>query len=389
MTEAANLLKEQAIFDPQGDWEAFTHQIPARWAVVLLADQQMRPVQLLCVKNLRACLRRRLGNEEPIAPSRKTDYRQIVRHILWRRVDSAFEADWIYYEAARLLFPKTYQGMVGFRPAWFLHVDPEAQFPRYVKTIDLSPRPGLLLGPVEDKHAAARLIELIEDCFDLCRYYQILVQAPAGRACAYKEMGKCPAPCDGSISMHQYHRMIDLSISALLDPGDLVRQHTARMQQAAAELRFETAAKIKAYIGQLEQLPTGPYRYVRKLSDFAFVSLQRGSSTGAVQVFLILPGRIQPIATLLPRADRPGDLLRTILALAEEPSSPLDSSAAERIGVVCHHLFASAARSGGVFIPMTELSEPRLSKALAEIRKQKPPPETEGEGVIKELQAME
>src|SRR5581483_10017688 len=120
------------------------------------------PIQLLCVKNLRYSLKRRLGGEETIGPSRRVNYREIVRRIYWRRVDSAFEADWLYYEAARELFPQTYKGMTGFRPAWFVHVNPETNFPRYVKTIDLTKR-GVYLGPVEDKHAAARLIELAED----------------------------------------------------------------------------------------------------------------------------------------------------------------------------------------------------------------------------------
>src|SRR5439155_16195446 len=119
----------------------------------------------------------------------------------WRRVDSAFEADVVYLAAARELFPRTYRGMIGFRPAWFVHVNPEHNFPRYVKTIDATTRAGLLLGPLEDKHDAARLIEIIEDSFDLCRYYHVLVEAPNAMACAYTQMGKCPAPCDGSISM--------------------------------------------------------------------------------------------------------------------------------------------------------------------------------------------
>src|SRR5207244_13517095 len=141
------------------------------------------------------------------APTLTSTYREVVRKIYWKRVDSGFEADWVYYEAARQLFPDSYRGMVGFRPACFIHVNPETNFPRYTKTIDLAKR-GELLGPIEDKHAAGTLIELVEDAFDLCRYYNILVQAPHGRACAYKEMGKCPAPCDGSIDMDQYRLMI-------------------------------------------------------------------------------------------------------------------------------------------------------------------------------------
>src|SRR3954451_11165654 len=212
MTESGTIFESRVDFDPAGDFEAFLRQAPAKWAVYLLTDADGRPVQLLCVKNLRYSLKRRLGpSDENATPSKRVDYRDFVRQVYWRRVDSAFEADWVYYEAARRVFPRTYQGMVGFRPAWFVHVNPEARFPRYTKTTDLTIKSGLLIGPVEDKHAAARLMQLAEDSFDLCRYYQVLVEAPHGRACAYKEMGKCPAPCDGSISMEQYRRLVGWS----------------------------------------------------------------------------------------------------------------------------------------------------------------------------------
>ena len=160
-------------------------------------------------ENLRYSLKRRLSGGQTISLSKRVSYRDVVRQIRWWTVDSPFEADWIYYEIARQVFPESYQGMVGFRPAWFVHVDPAAQFPRYVKTIDLSQPAGTYLGPAEDKHAAQRLIELLQDSFELCRYYNLLVDAPHGRACAYEEMGKCPAPCDGSISMQQYRQSID------------------------------------------------------------------------------------------------------------------------------------------------------------------------------------
>src|SRR4051812_222786 len=254
-------------FDPAGDFEAFLKQVPAKWVVYLLADADDRAVQLLCVKNLRNSLKRRLGTDEaagPSKPSKRVDYRDLVRRIHWRRVDSAFEADWVYYEAARLLFPRTYQGMVGFRPAWFVHVNPDANFPRYTKTIDLTTKTGMLLGPVEDKHAAARLIQLAEDGFDLCRYYNVLVEAPAGKACAYKEMGRCPAPCDGTISMPQYRRLVQWSAETLVDPDPFRQEQTRRMQQAAAELRFESAAKVKAFIDSLAPLGKGPLRHVRR-----------------------------------------------------------------------------------------------------------------------------
>src|SRR5256885_1820097 len=104
---------------------------------------------------------------------------------------------------------------------------------------------GMVIGPLEDKHAAARLIQLVEDSFDLCRYYNILVESPNTKACAYKEMGKCPAPCDGTISMDEYRRGIERSAQVLIRPEDFLTEQDARMQKLAGELQFEQAAKVK------------------------------------------------------------------------------------------------------------------------------------------------
>jgi excinuclease UvrABC nuclease subunit len=387
MPEIPSFFDRHATFEPGGDFEAFLRQVPARWVVYLLADADDRPVQLLCVKNLRYSLKRRLGPEQEAAgPSKRVDYREIVRRIHWRRVDSAFEADWLYYEAARLVFPQTYAGMVGFRPAWFVHVNPDHPFPRYVKTIDLS-KPGLPIGPLEDKHAAAGLIEIAEDAFDLCRYYNVLVEAPAGRACAYKEMGKCPAPCDGSISMEQYRGMVEWSARGVVDPATLVRDHTRRMQQAAAELRFETAAKIKALIDRLSQLGKGPYRHVALLKDFRYLSLQHGPREGTARVFVITPGAIEEIAGLIAEPVKPGELLRLALERAAgERAEPLDQTQAERVGIVTHHLFSAKHR--GVFLRLDTIDEKAVVKGFKELRKQTPQEEIEGEGVMKELQAL-
>lgn len=392
MSSCVSIFPNVVSFDPAADFEAFLRSVPAKHVVYLLADEADRPVQLLCVKNLRYSLKRRLGTDEQVAEqsgrllNKRVNYRELVRRVYWIRVDSTFEADWLYLEAARACFPAVYGNMVGFRPAWFVHVDPEEQFPRYVRTTTLSTPRGELLGPLEDKGDAAKLIELLEDAFDLCRYYNILQQAPHGKACAYKEMGKCPAPCDNSISLEQYRRMIELSLRALIDPGDLVREHTRRMQAAAKELQFEVAGKIKQYIDQLSQIGKGPFRYVKPLREFQFVSLQQGPSAGSAKVFLITPGRIEPIATVLNAGDACGEVLGAILKRAEAfGHTPIDKAGEERMAVVASHLFAPRGK-GGSFIPLHDVSAELLQKACKELVKTRAPEsEVDDEGIVKEL----
>ena len=216
----------------------------------------------------------------------------------------------------------------------------------------------------------------------------MLVESPRGRPCAYKEMGKCPAPCDGTIGMDQYRRMIEMSLATLVDPAFTIRAHEQRMAAAAKELKFEIAAKIKQYIDSLAQLGKGPYRYARPMKEFNFLSLQRGPREGTAKVFLITPGRIEKILGLPLEPIRPAEVLRVAFALAQErTATAVDAIGAERIGVVAHHLFLAKA-THGVFLPLDKVDEKSLVKAYRDLLKQKPQETAEGEGVMKELQAL-
>lgn len=392
MVNLPNHLPDSIEFSPDEDFEQFIRRVPAKGAVYLLADASDKPVQLLCVRNLRNSLKRRLGSEENLGPTRQVNYREFVRCIHWRRVDSAFEADWIYCEAARDIFPQCYKAMLGFRPAWFVHVDPNANFPRYTKTVDLSPRTGIFLGPLVDKHAAARWIELIEDTFDLCRFHHILLESPHAKPCAYKEMGKCPAPCDGSISMGQYRLMIEWSLSVILQPAPFIDAQTQRMQQAASELRFESAQKIKAFIGRLSELGNGAFRQVRRLSDFRFIVLQRGPREKTAKVFLVTLGQIQEILGLIAEPLRSHELMAEITQAIEKESLSEETSTSELgidlIGVVAQHLF-NVKQNRDMFLPLEWFDERSLIKAYRDLQKHKIPNESDDEeGLVKELQSL-
>ncbi len=385
----SDLFDRHAAFDPAGEFESFLKQIPAKWAIYLMADADNRPVQLLSVKNLRYSLKRRLGGrgEDDVGLSKRIDYRDLIRHVHWRRVDSAFEADVVYLQAARETFPQTYRGMTGFRPAWFVHVNPRTDHPRYTRTIEPTHTTGVYLGPLEDKHAAQKLVHLAESLFDLCRDYSILTQSPHAGPCAWKQMDKCVGPCDGTVSLDAYRELVAHSASVLSDPHDHVREQTRRMQQAAAELHFETAEKIKAYVEQLSQLGKGSFRHVRPLQDYTYVALQRGPRANAAKVFLITPGRAEELAGLIAEPTKASDLLRLILESTAARGPALDPSGIEVMGIVAHHLFQAKAVHG-VFLPLADIDEKSLAKGFRDLQKQKQQEPTEGEGILKELQAM-
>lgn len=326
------LLGEQVAFDPQDNFDAFLQSVPGRWAVYLLSDAEGRPFQLLSVKNLRASLANRLCEHPVDEKTRSIPYRQVVRNISYRRVDSTAEAEWLYARAAKELFPDTYRKLIANWEPWFVQLDPEARFPRWIVTghVDWNLR-VTTFGPISTKEKAQKWVEAVEDAFDLCRYHHILVQAPAGQACAYKQMHKCPAPCDGSISMPMYHLMIDESVRAI-SSGSPAGPHEERMRQAASALQYELAGKIKQYAQQLKGLSTGAYEQVRPVSTMSYVAVLRGSKAKAWKLMTLSPSRVDLLGEWSVEAE-----LQSLLANAQRGDA-WDDESHERLTFMCRQI---------------------------------------------------
>ena len=280
----------QLDLDPARPLDVSLKAVPAKWAVYLMSDADDRPVQMLCVKNLRASLKRRLNEPVEAGPSKRVDYRDLVRRVRWKRVDNPLESDLAFLDVARIVFPDSWKKIVTRRAVWWLHIDPDEPHPRWRVTEEPCCDCGYTFGPIQEKGQASRLVEKLEDLFDLCRYHNVLVQAPAGVPCAYKDMGKCPAPCDGSVSMQQYRALIDWAVQSLAHPSGEIDQQIERMQAAARDMKFELAGKIKQFIEGLKSLTATDWRFVRPAGRFAFVSLQAGPAKGKVKLIHVTLG---------------------------------------------------------------------------------------------------
>ena len=388
-------LEHELSFAPEESLEEFLARIPAAWAVCLLSDARQRPVQLLCVKNLRASLKRRLGfepGEDASVSSRRIDLRGVVRQVGWTRVDSSFEQDVVYLEIARQAFPDQYTGVLGFRPAWWIHVQPEVDRPRFARTIEPGQTPGRCFGPIPDGSTAERLVRTVEDLFDLCRDPAALTAAPAG-PCQWKQMGKCVGPCDGTVSLPAYRALVDHAAEVIADVPRALEGHELRMRHAAAALHFETAGRIKAFIEKLSALRDGPFRYLRPIEQFRFLAVMPGRARHTAKLLAITPGRVDPLLCLCqkPSSEACDEVLRLGLAALAEPAMPIDTAVQrEWLSLVTDHLFPSR-RTPGVFIPIEDIDEGSVTAALVEVngkRVSAEPALEEDEGEVRGLQAF-
>ena len=133
MTSLADILPNRAILHTDADAVAVVRDVPTRRAVCLLLDAEDRPVQVLAWANPRVGMKRRLAEPVEGEKTRRVNYGELVRNVLWRAVDSEFESDVVHAAVVRAAFPARAGELLRFAQPWFLHVDPAAEFPRWTR----------------------------------------------------------------------------------------------------------------------------------------------------------------------------------------------------------------------------------------------------------------
>ncbi|NNM87541.1 MAG: hypothetical protein HKL95_03380 [Phycisphaerae bacterium] len=352
--------------------------VPAKPAVYALLDHAGRPILLSSTANLpMALLRRCLLPSAEEFHRRRTNYRQITRWVEYRRVSSTFAANLWFLRAARLLYPDRYRKMLAWKMAWGIVVDLETEFPQLLAVSAAREPTGQWLGPFPDAVSARQAIHVLEDTFDLCRYYEVLREAPHGKPCAYKQMGKCPAPCDGSTTMAEYRRSVRMAVEFLVGSeatsdsdgmaAAAIRQtwHQAQqvqMRTAAAKLNFLAAARIKARINATASLSGEKLAHVQRLSRLKFLILQPGGTPSWIEPFFFQAGKIavgEPV--------RKKQVHRVLAHWCNQINAPRpiqDGSSddpADTVSLLCYHLLRS--RDSGLYIAA---DEPLQAQTLAD-----------------------
>jgi hypothetical protein len=252
--------------------------LPTHGGVYLIADRDDRPILLACGEDLRRIVVHRFAAPPPEAKTKRANLAEIAGRIYWRDTFSRFETAYAHWQVARSLNPKGYRREIAFGPAWFLRVDPGERTPRFEPMKEFAADTARYFGPFATRRDADERVHLLEDVFDLCRYHPVLELAPHGQTCAYFEMGRCPAPCNGSIPLETYRRTIVKAAAFVAGDHEprLAALHGA-MQSAAGELAFEKAATIRQIIERARGAVRRPeYLHVADLSACCWLIVQRG-----------------------------------------------------------------------------------------------------------------
>ncbi len=340
--------------------------IPAKRGVFLLLADSDRPIVLLPAADIRARLRNRMRNPDAEERRHIPNLQEITRKVLWKLTHGHFETDLEFLKLAKQVWPDEYTSLLAYKPAWFVHVDAESEFPYFQRTRDAFSKAGLCVGPFSGAQSAERFVEMLNDAFNLCRDPQCLRKSPHGQRCAYAEMDRCLCPCDGSISMAEYRRVV--AGAAAFAAGDRAEARGAiveKMQQASKKLEFERAAGLKVRLDRLAEFDKEAFRHVAPADKFRFIFVQSGANHQQAKIFLVDRGFVESVKPLdfpLKKAQLRQVIRRMARFIGEHHS--FGEAELWTAGLVSHYLFAGPERSGLIIHWSDELTEDVLSDSV-------------------------
>ncbi|NUP99304.1 MAG: excinuclease ABC subunit C, partial [Armatimonadetes bacterium] len=131
-------------------------------------------------------------------------------------------------------------------------------FPRLVECRDIQDDGGRYFGPYVDAGAMRQTDKLLRRLFKLRSCTFDLTGEAQMRPCLDYHIGLCQAPCAGLVPLEQYQAQAAAAGDFLRgQTGDVLDRLQDEMEQAAEQLEFEQAAKIRDVITDARKVIAG------------------------------------------------------------------------------------------------------------------------------------
>jgi len=268
--------------------------VPEQPGCYLFSDGSGRVLYVGKARSLRARLASYFGAWEGIA-ERTRAMLESARHVEWMVVDT---------EAAALHLEWTL--IQRHRPRYNIQFRDDKSYPELVLTTsEAVPRARVQRGPVS---AGDRRFGPYVSASDIRQTLDLLLRVfpvrtcsdgvyerarRSDRACLLHHIGRCAAPCTGAVSHEEHRELVDRLATFLEGRTEQVLVDLAqRMQTAAEEQRYETAARLRDQLEAARRATARQQVVWPEDEDLDALAVHEDDLEAAVHVFMVRGGRL-------------------------------------------------------------------------------------------------
>jgi excinuclease ABC subunit C len=174
----------------------------------------------------------------------------------------------------------------------YLKIDLDEDWPRVHITRSLKENGGRYFGPFASAKSIRQTLKLLKGIFPFrsCTR-QITGEDP--RPCLEYDIGHCLAPCIGQTSRAEYDQVIKQLILFMEGKQErVVKQLENRMNQAAENMDFEKAARLRDQIQAVEEVVEGQRIAAKTKGEQDVIAFKEDRDRAYVQVFFIRNGKL-------------------------------------------------------------------------------------------------
>ncbi|OIK23313.1 excinuclease ABC subunit UvrC [Streptomyces malaysiense] len=270
-------------------------EIPDTPGVYRFRDEHRRVIYVGKAKSLRQRLANYFQDLANLHPRTRTMV-TTAASVEWTVVSTEVEALQLEYSWIKEYDPRFNVKYRDDKSYPYLAVTMNEEFPR-VQVMRGHKKKGVrYFGPYGHAWAIRDTVDLLLRVFPVrtCSAGVFKNAARTGRPCLLGYIGKCSAPCVGRISPEDHRDLADEFCDFMAGrTGTYLRRLEKRMTEAAEDMEYERAARLRDDIGALKKAMEKSAVVLADATDADLVAVAEDELEAAVQIFHVRGGRVR------------------------------------------------------------------------------------------------
>ncbi|MFJ8000653.1 excinuclease ABC subunit UvrC [Streptomyces sp. NPDC096310] len=270
-------------------------QIPDSPGVYKFRDEHRRVIYVGKAKSLRQRLASYFQDLAGLHPRTRTMV-TTAASVEWTVVSTEVEALQLEYSWIKEFDPRFNVKYRDDKSYPSLAVTLNEEFPR-VQVMRGAKKKGVrYFGPYGHAWAIRETVDLMLRVFPVrtCSAGVFKNAARTGRPCLLGYIGKCSAPCVGRVTPEEHRELAEEFCDFMAGrTGTYIRRLEQRMTEAAEEMEYERAARLRDDIGALRRAMEKNAVVLADATDADLIAVAEDELEAAVQIFHVRGGRVR------------------------------------------------------------------------------------------------